>query len=250
VEWWSSRLAVVRTFAAFIATLDPETEVPPRDLLPAARSRRATPYLYADEEIAALIEAARTLGSPLRVLTYQTLIARVAVTGMRVGEAIRLDRADVDFEAGVLTVWRSKFGKSRELPLHPSTLAAIRRYLARRDRLQPKPSAPSLFLSSAGTRLLYSGVHSTFLRLVRGAGLVPRSKECRPRIHDLRHSFAVRTIIEAYRSDANVAARLPLLSTYLGHADPAHTYWYLSAAPELLGLAAARLERADLEGRS
>lgn len=249
VEWWSSRLAVVRKFAAFLCTVDPDTEVPPRDLLPAAKSHRATPYLYSDEDIAALIEAATNLGSALRVLTYQTLIPLLAVTGMRVGELIRLDRRDVDLEAGVLTVWLSKFGKSRELPLHPTTLAALRAYLARRDQLYPKPSAPSLFISTAGTRLLYCNVHLDFSRLVRRAGLVPRSKDCRPRIHDLRHSFAVRTVIEAYRADANVAARLPLLSTYLGHADPANTYWYLSAAPELLGLAGQRLER-SLGGRS
>ncbi|MGH2498801.1 MAG: tyrosine-type recombinase/integrase [Candidatus Limnocylindria bacterium] len=249
VEWWSGRLAVVRKYAAFLSTIDPETEAPPRDLLPAAKSHRAVPYLYSDDDIAALIAAATSLRSPLRALTYQTLIALLAVSGMRVGELIRLDRGDVDFEAGVLIVWLGKFGKSRELPLHPTTLAALRAYLARRDQLRPKPSASSLFISTAGTRLLYCNVHLDFSRLVRRAGLVPRSKDCRPRIHDLRHSFAVRTIVDAYRTDDDVTPRLPLLSTYLGHVDPANTYWYLSATPELLGLAAGRLER-SLEGRS
>ncbi len=243
VEWWSSRLRVVRKFAAFLCTVDPDTEVPPRDLLPAAKSHRATPYLYADEDIAALIGAATKLGSALRVLTYQTLIALLAVTGMRIGEAIRLDRNDLDFDAGVLTVRLSKFGKSRELPLHTSTLEALRAYLRRRDRLHPRPKAASLFISTAGTRLLYCNVNWTFLRLVREAGLKPRSTACRPRLHDLRHSFAVRTIIDAYRADLDVAARLPLLSTYLGHVHPANTYWYLSAAPELLALAGQLLER-------
>lgn len=243
MDWWSSRLSVVRKFATFLNTLDPDTEVPPSDLLPAPKSHRAVPYLYSDEDVAALVGAATIFSSPLHVLTYQTLIPLLAVTGMRVGEAIRLDRKDLDFEAGVLTVWLSKFGKSRELPLHPSTVDALRAYLRRRHRLHPKPSAPSLFISTAGTRLLYCNVHWDFSRLVRRTGLKPRSKNCRPRIHDLRHSFAVRTIIDAYRADADVAVRLPLLSTYLGHVHPANTYWYLSAAPELLGLASQRLER-------
>ena len=191
----------------------------------------------------ALMAAAHILRSPLRVLTYQTLIGLLAVTGMRIGEAIRLDRSDLDFDTGVLTIRMSKFGKSRELPLHGSTLEALQTYLQQRDQLYPRPTAPSLFISTAGTRLLYCGVHGTFLRLVRQAGLQPRSAACRPRPHDLRHSFAVRTVLDAYRTDANVATRLPLLSTYLGHLHPANTYWYLSAAPELLALAGERLER-------
>ena len=241
-NWRSGRLSVVRSFARYLQTLDASTEVPPTDLLP-FRSRRAVPYLYSDEDLAALVTAAQSLSSPLRVLTYQTLIPLLAVTGMRVGEAIRLDRNDLDFEHGLLTVRVSKFGKSRELPLHVSSLDALRAYLRVRDRLHPGPKAPSLFISTAGTRLLYCNVNWTFLRLVHQAGLKPRSKACRPRLHDLRHSFAVRTVIDAYRADADVAPRLPLLSTYLGHVHPANTYWYLSAAPELLALAGRRLER-------
>jgi integrase/recombinase XerD len=247
-SWWSYRLSVVRGFAAYLKTLDPTTEVPAAELLP-WRRRRATPYLYTDAEIAALIAAAGTLRFPLRVATYRTLIGLLAVTGMRVGEAIRLDRNDLDFEHELLVVRDSKFGKSRELPLHPTTVRALRGYLQQRDRLQPPPSTPALLISPAGTRLLYSNVHSTFRQLRRHAGLRPRSASCRPRIHDLRHTFAVRTLLDAYRTDADVQARLPLLSTYLGHVDPSATYWYLSAAPELLALAGQRLER-HLEGRS
>ena len=241
-NWWSGRLTVVRGFARFLQTLDASTEVPPADLLP-ARPHRAVLYLYSDEDIQALVAAAGSLDSPLRILTYRTLIPLLAVTGMRIGEAIRLDRNDLDFEAGVLTVWLSKFGKSRELPLHDSTLDALHAYLRRRDLLHSRPSAPSLFISTAGTRLLYCNVQWTFGRLVRQAGLKPRSANSGPRLHDLRHTFAVRTLIDAYRADVNVAARLPLLSTYLGHVHPGHTYWYLSAAPELLALAGQRLER-------
>lgn len=242
VSWWTGRLTVVRRFATYLRSLDPETEVPPTDLLP-GRSHRAVPYLYNDQEIVALMDATRILRFPLRMLTYRTLIGLLAVTGMRVGEAIRLDRADLDLEHGLVTIHLSKFGKSRELPLHSTTLDALTDYLGRRDELHSHPKAPSLFISPAGTRLRYCNVHWTFLRLVREAGLTPRSTTCRPRPHDLRHSFAVKTILDAYRANADVAARLPLLSTYLGHVNPAHTYWYLSAAPELLALAGQRLER-------
>lgn len=242
VSWWAGRLTVVRRFASYLRSLDPQTEVPPTDLLP-GRSHRAVPYLYNDQEIVALMDATRILSSLLRMLTYRTLIGLLAVTGMRVGEAIRLDRTDLDLEHGLVTIHLSKFGKSRQLPLHLTTLAALTDYLRRRDELHPHAKAPSLFISPAGTRLLYCNVHWTFLRLVREAGLKPRSNACRPRPHDLRHSFAVKTILDAYRANADVAARLPLLSTYLGHANPAHTYWYLSAAPELLALAGQRLER-------
>jgi len=247
-SWWSYRLSVVRGFAVYLRTLDPATEVPAAELMP-WRPRRATPYPYSDEEIAALLAAAGTLRFPLRVATYQTLIGLLAVTGLRVGEAIRLDRGDIDFAHELLVVRDSKFGKSREVPLHPSTMQALRAYLYRRDRLQPPPSAPALFISPAGTRLLYCNVHSTFRQLRRRAGLQPRSASCRPRIHDLRHTFAIRTVLDAYRADADVQARLPLLSTYLGHVDPGATYWYLSAAPELLALAGQRLERHLRGGR-
>ena len=180
--------------------------------------------------------------SPLRVATYRTLIGLLACTGIRVGEAIRLDRDDFDPDDGVLTVHFGKFGKTRELPLHPTAVAAIDRYRRQRDRHQPPATTPSLFISPAGTRLLYCNVHATFRQLRARAGLTPGSGPARPRIHDLRHSFAVRTLIEAYRDGHDVQHRLAVLSTYLGHVDPGATYWYLSAAPELMVLAAQRLE--------
>ena len=240
-SWHALRLSAVRGFAAYLHTIDPSAEVPPADLVP-WRPCRATPYLYSGADIAALIAAAASLRFPLRVATYQTLIGLLAVTGMRVGETIRLDRADVDLASGVLTVRQSKFGKSRLLPLHPTTADALRRYLRRRDRLHPHPSTPAVFISPAGTRLLYCNVQATFARLARRAGLQPRSAQCRPRIHDLRHSFAVASLLDAYASGQDGQARLTLLATYLGHVDPSATYWYLSAAPELLALAGQRLE--------
>jgi integrase len=239
-NWRHHRLSVTRKFATYLRTVDPATEVPPSDLLP-ARPRRATPYLYSEVEIRALIDAAGSLRTRLRVATYQTLLGLLAVTGMRVGEAIRLDRDDVNLETGVITIRSTKFGKTRELPLHSTTVEAVRAYLRQTDGHQSPPSIPAVFVSTPGTRLRYCVVHRTFQRLVRRAGLAPRSATCRPRIHDLRHTFAVQTLLDAYRNGWDVQERLALLSTYLGHVNPAGTYWYLSAAPELLGLAADRL---------
>lgn len=243
-SWQSQRLTVVRGFANYLASVDIPVEVPPSDALP-WRPCRASPYLYTEAEIAALIGAAKTLSSPLRIATYQTLIGLLAVTGMRIGEAIQLDRDDFDIRDGVLLIRHAKFNKSRELPLHATTVAALSGYLSCPDRQRLPEKTPALFLSSAGTRLLYCNVHWTFQRLVHRARLVARTRSCRPRIHDLRHSFAVRTLIEAYQAGVDTQQRLTLLSTYLGHADPARTYWYLSASPELLGRAAERLERPD-----
>lgn len=241
-SWWASRLSLVRGFAAHLHAIDPATEVPPTDLLP-WRPRRATPYLYSDADVGALIATAAALRTPHRVATYRTLIGLLAVTGMRVGEAIALDRGDFDASHGLLIVRHGKFGKSRELPLHPSTADALRRYLRRRDRPRSAASTPALLVSTAGTRLLHCNVQWTFRGLVRRADLTPRSASCRPRLHDMRHSFAVRTVLDGYRGGGDPGARLALLSTYLGHVDPGKTYWYLSAAPELLELAGTRLAR-------
>ncbi|MGI8507179.1 MAG: tyrosine-type recombinase/integrase [Solirubrobacteraceae bacterium] len=242
--WWSKRLSVVRGFARHLQTLDPAAEVPSAQLLP-YRRRRAIPYLYSPSEIVALMDAAEELASPLRTATYRTLIGLLAVTGMRVGEAIRLNRADVDWDKGLLTILSTKFGKDREVPLDPSAVRALAAYDRRRDQLCPQPTAPAFFVSTAGTRLHAANVRRTFTGLLQAAGLGRRSPRRRQRLHDLRHSFAIWTLLDWYRSGADVQARLPLLSSYVGHVEPSSTYWYLSAAPELLELAAQRLERAE-----
>jgi integrase/recombinase XerD len=239
-SWHAARLRVVRGFARHLQALDPATEVPPAGLL-AGRNRRAVPYLYSNAEVSALMAATVSLRPVLHAATLKTLIGLLAATGMRLGEAIRLDRADLDTD-GALTIRDSKFAKSRRVPLHPSTLAALACYGQLRDQHFPQPKTPSLLVSTAGTRLISQGVHYVFARLVRQAGLAPRSPECRPRLHDFRHSLAVSTLLGWYRDDLDVQALLPVLSTFLGHSKPANTYWYLSAVPELLALAAERRE--------
>jgi integrase/recombinase XerD len=203
------------------------------------RCRRVSPNLYSDADIAALMAAARALRWPLRAATYETLIGLIAVTGMRSGEAVRLDRDDIDWDEGVVTVWNSKFQKSRALPVHPSTLAALKRYDRIRDE-HVRAKDPSFFVSTAGTRL-NNDDDKIFRGLVRQVGLVSPSGR-RPRLHDLRHTFACTVLIGWYRAGVDVEAHLPLLSTYLGHDCPESSFWYLSAVPELLFLASERLE--------
>ena len=242
-RWWAHRLSMARGFTAYLHTRDPRVELVPPALL-SSGPRQTIPYLYAPADITALVAAASRLPRPLGAATYQTLIGLLAVTGMRVGEAIRLDRDDLDADHdGLLQVRDSKFGKSRLLPLHPTTVAALQAYLQARDRLLPTPASPALLLSTVGTRLGYNNVWRTFHRLLGQAHITARSASCQPRIHDLRHSFAVATMLDGYARGDDVQALLPRLSTYLGHADPKHTYWYLHAAPELLTLAAHRLDR-------
>jgi integrase len=243
-SWWGARLAAVRGFARWLSAFDPDAEVPPDDVLP-VRSRRAEPYPYTDADIAALMAAASRLRTPLRAATYQTLIGLLAVTGMRVGEVIAMDRGDLDQAEGLLVVRQAKFAKSREVVLHPSTVDALLAYARTRDRARPRPVEPAFFTSLNGTRLIYQNVHEVFHRLVGQIGLRPLSPRCRPRVHDLRHRFAVTTLMGWYRTGDDLAVRIPQLSTYLGHAEPRDTYWYLRAAPELMSIAAQRLEAAQ-----
>jgi integrase/recombinase XerD len=246
--WHAYRLSVVRGFAAHVHALDPVHELVPQDLLP-QRPRRAVPYLYSDAEIRALMRSSWVIPTPHRASTMRALIGLLAVTGMRIGEAIRLDQADIDHQRNHITVVESKFGKSRQLAVDATTTAALHAYLARRDRPVPAEPTDAVFTSAVGTRLSYCNVHLAFKRIVAHAGLAPRSTVCRPRPHDLRHTFAVNTLLDAYRDDSgdgeHIQARIALLCTYLGHVNPGSTYWYLQAAPELLALAADRLARVE-----
>ncbi len=240
VGWRARRLNTVRGFARHHQTIDTDSEIPPVGLLP-GRNHRPTPYLYSDADVTALLAAARTLLPPLRAATFETLFGLLASTGMRIGEAMHLDDADIDWANAVVTVNNSKFGRSRLVPVHPTTLDALRAYTDLRDRLCPHPNAPSVFVSSRAARLAHSTINATFHQLLDQTGLDRAASGARPRVHDLRHSFAVNTLLGWYDDGGDVQARLPALSAYLGHVHPSDTYWYLTAAPELLALAADRL---------
>jgi integrase len=238
---WHQRLTVARGFARYLATLDPANEVPPVDLLPGHRPR-ITPYVYSEPEITALMAAAGRLRPALRAARHQTLIGLLAVTGCRPAEALGLDSIDVDLDIGVVRVRAGKNNKRRDLPVHQSTVAALRRYARLRDARFPTPSTPAFFLSARGRRMGREELNATFIRLVGRVGLEGAGSRARPRPYDLRHAFAVHTLIDWYRSGENVDRRMPLLSTYLGHVDPASTYWYLENVPELLRLVSERME--------
>ena len=235
---WAHRLGAARGFARYLKTIDPATEMPPAGIWPSV-SPRPQPYIWADRDIRRLLAAARELRPPLRAATYETLLGLLAASGMRLGEATGLDRADADLDSGVLTIRDGKFGRSRLVPLHPTVTSALASYAACRDKLCPSPAATRFFVSTAGTALRTSGVDHTFAQLTTALGL--RTPDRRPRVHDLRHSFAVRQLLEWHRAGADVQARMPVLSAYLGHVSPEGTYWYLTAVPELMELAAARL---------
>lgn len=238
---WSRRLMVVRIFARHLKALEPATEIPPDDALP-HHYRRITPHLFTPDELDRLLKATSVLSPAFRARTWRTFIGLLAVSGLRTSEACGLNRTDVDLTGGLLTVRETKFGKSRQVPVHASTVTALRRYARERDLQRPVPSTAAFLVSTRGTRLDSHNLPHTFVQLLSAAGITAGEGHRRPRLHDLRHTFATTTLLQWYRDGADVQAKLPLLTTYLGHADPKSTYWYLSGSPELLSLAAARLE--------
>ncbi len=236
----AQRLSMIRGFARYLQALEPAHEIPPAGLIP-NRTRRRVPYLYADTDTTALMNAARLLEPPIWAETCETVIGLLAVTGCRIGELLRLNTIDIDWDSGVATVWLTKFNKSRHVPLDPTTMVALARYDEHRHQRLPTSTTPALFVSLTGRRLRYTSFAATFATLLDTAGVTTVSG--RPRIHDFRHSFATRTLLEWYRNGADVHAMLPRLSTYLGHVSPSTTYWYLSAAPELMAIAAEQLDQ-------
>ena len=241
---WARRLGFVRVFARHWSATDPRTEIPPAGLLP-FRAQRARPYLYTEQEIQRLLAAAKSLSpaSGLRPWTYHCLFGLLAVSGLRISEAIKLERQDVDFYQGVLTIRQTKFNKNRLIPLHASTRDVLSEYAEHRDRLVPNPSSSCFLLNDCGRCLERSAVRRTFYDLSRQIGLRGPADHTGPRIHDFRHRFALNTLIQWYRAGEDIERRLPVLSTFLGHAHVADTYWYLSIHPELMGLATERLEQ-------
>jgi integrase len=240
---WARRLRMARIFAQFQSAFDPRTEIPPQGLLP-YRYHRKTPYIYTDDEILHILQAADHLLSAmgLRATTYSTLFGLLAVTGMRVSEPIALDQQDVDLEKRILTIKCTKFGKSRLIPIHPSTANKLKEYRSLRSKLIANPKSPSFFISEQGRRLTHWCVRWTFVKLSREIGLRGPDATHGPRLHDIRHTFAVKTLLKWYRAEVNVESHMPRLSTYLGHAHVNDTYWYISAVPELLRLATLRLD--------
>jgi len=249
---WTKRLSVVRQFALWVSASDSRTEIPASALLP-HRYRRKPPYIYTDAEIQRLLEAARQLPSThgLRAHSYTTLIGLLAVSGMRLSEALALDCRDVDFDEEILTIRRTKFGKTRLIPVHSSTCRILQAYARRRDRLFPVALSPAFFIGEQGARITGCAARYNFAVISRQIGLREPAGGYRhghgPRLHDLRHRFAVTTLLKWYRAGLDVEREIPKLSAYLGHVHVNDTYWYIEAVPELLQLATDRLERTQKE---
>jgi len=243
---WAQRLSNLRQFAAWYSARDPRTEVPAKGLLP-HKVRRKPPYIYRDEEIERLVQAAQKLSSPmgLRAHTYSTILGLLAVTGMRVSEVVALDREHVDLDEAIITIRHTKFGKSRIVPVHRSTRDALAAYTKVRDRVFPATTTLAYFLSERGGRASACGVRNNFAKISRQVGLRKPVAGYRhghgPRLHDMRHRFAAQTILDWYRAGLDVEREMPKLSTYLGHVHVNDTYWYIEAVPELLRLATERL---------
>jgi integrase/recombinase XerD len=248
----SDRLAMVRRFAAWRSAQDSRTEIPPSRLLP-RHYRRPAPYIYGTAELEKIVTTATALPSAkgLRGHTFSTIFGLLAVTGMRVGEVVALDRSDVDLTAGTLTVREGKLGKSRIVPIHVTTKQILGQYAKTRDRVMPRVKEPAFFLSERGRRASAWSAGADFIAVASAIGLRAPMDGRRgrgPRLHDLRHRFAVSTLIQWYRSGADVDCEIPKLATYLGHNSPKEVYWYLQAVPELLNLAMERSCRASLAG--
>jgi integrase len=238
------RFGAVRGFAAYHSSIDPRTEVPPADLIPRTPGRNRF-YLYSDEEVQRLLAETlkhRVGATSISRWVRYTLYGLLSVTGLRIGEALRLNLADVDLQQGILTIRDSKFGKSRLVPVHPSTRIALGNYLRRRNDYFDGRNIEPFFVSRHGTRMRYNDAWKSLVRMSRKIGLRGPSDRRGPCLHDFRHRAAVQAMLRCYRSGADPERRLPALSTYLGHSDLKYTYWYLHQNPALMKQAVGRLE--------
>ena len=250
-EEWAKYLSLVRVFSRFCSSIDPRTEIPPIGLLP-FHPHRASPYIYSDDEIKQLLQSAGQLSSPtgLRAHTYVTVFGLLAVTGMRISELVSLENKDVNIAQAELTIRDTKFGKSRWIPLHPTTQQILHQYVLKRDHQYPIPYSSRFFVSETGDGLVSCTVRATFIKLSRKIGLRGITDSHGPRLHDFRHRFAIQTLLRWYQDGTDVNQHLPELSTYLGHVKVSDTYWYLTATPQLLRLALQRSEQGLKEEQS
>jgi integrase len=238
------RYAAVQAFARHRAVFDPDSEIPPAGLLGSTVRPRTQPHIYSDIEIADLLHQASLLlpRAGLRPVTYVAVFSLLAAAGLRLSEVCRLEPDDVNLSEGVLTVRESKFRKSRLVPLHPTATAALSTYAAQRDRRLGPCQSGGFFRTDRAAVLKPNTVERTFARLRERLGWTDQGRARRPRIHDLRHSFAVRRLLAWHEEGVDLDRKVLALSTYLGHARPSDTYWYLTAVPELMAIASRRFE--------
>lgn len=240
---WASRLGIIRQFALHMRLLDPLTEVPPLYLLPYTY-RRKPPYIYSENDILKMLRSCNTLSDyPLQAKTYYTLLGLIAVSGLRPGEALNLEHNSVDMSLGIITIRDSKFRKTRKIPVHKSTIKMLQEYAELRDQYFRKKKSSYFFINKQGYGLKPSTVRSTFAKICIRTGLRKKGQHVGPRMMDLRHTFAVKTLVKCYLDGQNADIIIPILSVYLGHENPLNTYWYLSATPKLFDLINARLEK-------
>jgi len=241
---WSARLCYVRGFAYYCRAFDPRTEVPPTGLLP-IQYQRPTPFFFSDDNIHQLLQASLQIcpNCPFVGKTYYCLFGLLSVSGLRISEALGLTLDNVDLEKGILSIYSSKFGKSRLIPLHSSTVEVLADYRLCREQLLAGQQISYWFVNCKGKRLGYDTVRDTFYSLLERIKLSGLPGNRKPHLHDLRHRFAVVTLLQWYHTKENIEQKLPILSTYLGHVEIRDTYWYLSAFPELMEIAAARLDQ-------
>ena len=248
---WARRLQTLRPFMKYRAQFDPGTEIAPSGLFGPVH-RRLVPHIYTEAEVSALVDAAAQLrpvtGLRLRARTYATLFGLLASTGLRISEALALTPTDVDLPAASLTVRKTKFRKSRLVPLHPTTVAALQRYVAARRRRVSDRRIETFLVSEQGTPLGDRMVHHTFAKLRARLGWIGRGDYALPRVHDLRHTFLCRALVRSYQQQQGVDHVIDLLSTYVGHASVADTYWYVTAIPDLLALAGQRFAQSAERG--
>ena len=248
---WAKRLGIIRRFAIYWATVDTKTEIPPKNLLSSAYERR-NPYIYTDEEILELLNYTDRSENPFDQYVYFILFGLLAVTGMRISEALALNYNNIDLKNGTIMICQSKFRKSRYIPIHQTTVKILKDFNEYRNHYFPHPITSKFLVNHKGVELKKRTVQDAFQRRLKKIGLTKSVEwKNKPKIMGFRHTFAINTLLRWYKQDvASINSHIPLLSTYLGHVKPSNTYWYLSATPELLKLVVSRCKKHKKENKS